>query len=148
MGGDFHTCSDIPADDFGFYCTSHADCGDIGICDHTMSECQPVCRIGGCYCTENDQCDSNRCNDFHCRDRMFLPKLTTCLLVLVFVVIVALCVVYRVLCKKRYVIINRYTGYGYVSDAGLKPPEFKKAKEGAESTSIQSQKASGTAAWN
>ena len=122
---DGHTCKSIAPKDYGFFCNVHTDCGDIGICDHTMHECQPVCRIDGCYCSENDQCDSWLCKDWHCKSSMFVPTWTLTIGLITLLIIVILCVLYRALCKKKYVLVNRFTGYGYVEDASIKPPIFK-----------------------
>jgi len=75
-------------------------------CDFTKNQCQPSCRIGGCFCTENRQCDSHICYKFHCKSIGFSPAWTLTISAFIVLVIVALCCLWHRCIKREYVIAH------------------------------------------
>jgi hypothetical protein len=112
-------CSRNEAGKDGGFCGYGMDHGQFAICDFTKHECQPSCKIGGCFCTENRQCDSHICYKFHCKSIGFSPAWTLTISAFIVIVTTLLCFVWHLKCRKQYLIANAIPSFGVYSDAAL-----------------------------
>ena len=60
----------------------------------------------GCFCTENAQCNSRICEDFHCKSITFIPTAVLTLSFIMVVVVIALLVLSSVFVKKTYLVAH------------------------------------------
>lgn len=89
-------CESLFTADFGFYCDKTSDCKYYR-CDFNKKQCTPWCRIGGCFCQLDDDCDSGFCYNWYCRSVGYSAAWVLC--VVCFIVIVCLTLWFIWKCK-------------------------------------------------
>ena len=80
--------------------------------------CAPWCKIGGCFCTLDDDCDSHICYKWYCKAISFVPAWTLSVGISIIIVVTVLCCIYHIRMKKHYLIANVPVHYGVVSEGG------------------------------
>jgi len=118
-------CRTIASRDYGFWCDYDMDCA-VGRCDFKKHMCTPWCKIGGCFCTLDDDCDSHICYKFYCKSISFVPAWTLTVGAFIIITITVLCCLYCTIFKRQYLIANQVPNYGVVSEFSHKSPEVLK----------------------
>lgn len=106
------------------YTYSSLDVWSSSVCDYQKHQCVPRCKIGGCFCTRNNNCDSYICYKNYCKPISYVPAWTLCIGISIIIFVSVVIVVYRVKFSRKYLISNIPPTYAVVEGSSVKPPEF------------------------
>jgi len=99
------------------------------VCNFLRHQCEPRCKVGGCFCTRDNNCDSHICYKFYCKSISFVPAWTLAVSITIIIATFVLCVVYHMKCRRQYLVPGVPTTYGIITESVRKPPELIRVVE-------------------